>query len=172
MATSLAPFVPSRHEIVKRMLELAHIGPDDVVFDLGCGDGRILISAVRDFGAKKAVGYEIQSRLFEKTNAEIKNMKLDDKISLFNEDLLNADIAEATVITLYLTTSGNDRLRPKLSVEARKGTRIVSHDFSIPGWHPTIREEHDSHVIYIYDVENATDKSERRFLSNIFRRIH
>lgn len=162
MINSLAPFVPSRHEVVKRMLEVAHVGSDDVVFDLGCGDGRILIMAVNDFGAKKAIGYEMRRDLYQRTLNEIIKQDLTDKISVINGDLLEADLTKATVITLYLTTSGNERLRPKMEKEIQNKTHIVSHDFRIIKWFPSIKEEFYSHSIYLYVMPEAVKKKEHK----------
>ncbi len=159
MSTSLAPFVPSRADVVKVMLETAHISPDDVVFDLGCGDGRILLAAVRDFGAKKAVGYEIRSDLYRQTAAEIAKQNLQDRITLVNSDLMGADISEATVITLYLTPSGNEALKPKLSSEAGKGMRVISHDYEFSGWHAAVKRNFQGHLIYLYVMPEASLKA-------------
>lgn len=161
MFDSLAPFVPSDLSVVKKMLEIARVGPDDVVFDLGCGDGRILITAVRDFGAKKAVGYEMRKEVYEEALTEISNLNLRDKITLINDNLLKADLSEATVITLYLTTSGNTRLRPKLEKETRKGTRIISHNFKITGWHPLNTLDLLGHSIYLYLTPDTPVKEAR-----------
>jgi predicted RNA methylase len=132
------------------MLSLANTGKEDVVFDLGCGDGRILKLAVQEFGAKKAVGYEVRQDLYEQALRSIRSENLEDRIVIFNDNLLKADILEATVITLYLTTSGNEVLRPKLEREAVAGTRIVSHDFEISRWKPIAKEGFDGHIIYLY----------------------
>ena len=158
MINSLAPFVPSRYEVVKRMLKVAHVGSDDVVFDLGCGDGRILIMAVNDFGAKKAIGYEMRKDLYQRTLNEVIKQDLTDKISVINGDLLEADLTKATVITLYLTTSGNECLRPKMENEIQNKTHIVSHDFRITKWSPSIKEEFYNHSIYLYVMPEAVKK--------------
>lgn len=153
MLDSLAPYVPSEPYVVKRMLEMAQVGPEDVVFDLGCGDGRILITAVKDFGAKKAVGYEMRSDLYKRALNDVKKEGLVNRIQVINGNLLKADITQATVITLYLTTSGNKRLRPKFEDEVKDGARIVSHAFAISGWYPSIVEELEEPygpVIYLY----------------------
>ena len=155
MGSSLAPFVPSRPEVVKRMLEVANVGSNDIVYDLGCGDGRILIMAVNEFHAKKAIGYEMRRDLYQQTLNEIIKQELTDKISVINGDLLEADLSQATVITLYLTTSGNERLRPKMEKETQNKTRIVSHDFSITKWTPSKKEEFYSHSIYLYVMPEA-----------------
>jgi len=159
MVESLAPFVPSSPEIVRRMLRLAKTGKDDVVFDLGCGDGRILITAVREFGARKSVGYEMRPELYRETLSRVMQMGLGGRIVLFNDDLLGADLGEATVITVYLTTEGNEKLRLKLMKGARKGARIVSHDFIFNGWKPTAVEELDGHTLYLYTVPESYNVS-------------
>jgi len=133
------------------MLELAKIIPNDVVYDLGCGDGRILIAAVKDFDAKGAVGYEINPSLYKTASDNIKKCNLEDRIDLFNEDLFNADLSKATVVTLYLTSWANEKLRPKLEDEIQSGTRIISHDFSIHGWRPKAKDGFQGHAIYVYE---------------------
>ncbi len=109
------------------MLEVARASRDDVLCDLGCGDGRILTTAVKDFGVKSAFGYEIREDLFKTASAEVEKQNLMNKVHIFNRDLFQADLKDATLITLYLTTYANERLKPKLRAEARPGSRIVSH---------------------------------------------
>ncbi len=158
--TSCAPYVPSEPEVVRKMLELARVGPEDVVYDLGCGDGRILVMAVKEFGAKKAVGYELSQRLYESTLKKIESMKLRSKINLINRNLFEADLSQATVITLYLTTSGNKRLQPKLVNEAKPGTRIVSHDFMIEGWQASNSVQLTRYTdIHLYIISKTFDSS-------------
>ncbi|MEM1569180.1 MAG: SAM-dependent methyltransferase [Candidatus Bathyarchaeia archaeon] len=152
---SLAPFVASPPEVVRAMLELAQVTKDDVVCDMGCGDGRILFMAVSEFGAKKAVGYEIRRDLYNMVLDKILTEELSDRIVVYNRDCITADLSEVTVITLYLTTSGNDRLRPKFEKEAKPGTRIVSHDFSITGWKAAKIERFGGHTLYLYVVPDA-----------------
>ena len=148
---SCAPYVSTSPEVVQRMLELARIMPSDVVYDLGCGDGRILITAVKDFKAKVAVGYEINPSLFKTASDNIKKSNLYGRIELFNEDLFKADLSRATVITLYLTSWANEKLKPKLENEIKPGTRVISHDFSIHGWQPKTKDGFHGHAIYVYD---------------------
>jgi SAM-dependent methyltransferase len=155
---SCAPYVSSSPEIVRQMLEIAEVGPDDLVYDLGCGDGRILIAAVKDFKAKKAVGYEIREDIYEIALAEIAKQNLQDKIKLIKGDFFKADISRATVITLYLTTGANEALRPKLEKEARLGARIVSHNYEIPGWQPSHVKKFMGHTIYLYKIPEAWSK--------------
>jgi 16S rRNA A1518/A1519 N6-dimethyltransferase RsmA/KsgA/DIM1 with predicted DNA glycosylase/AP lyase activity len=155
MTLSLAPFVPSHPEVVQRMLQISNVTSQDVVCDLGCGDGRIPLSAVNDFDARKAIGYEVRKDLFQQALEEVANQNLQNQIILINLDLMKADISEATVITLYLTTSGNKHLKPKLFNEAKQGTRVISHDFQIQGWHPTYKENFQGHTIYLYLIPDA-----------------
>ncbi len=152
---SCAPYVSSDPEVVRRMLEIANVGADDLVYDLGCGDARILIAAVKDFKAGGAVGYEIKEDVYATALGAIEKLNLQDRIKVVREDLFSADISKATVITLYLTHSANERLRGKLEKEAGSGARIVSHDFKVPEWEPSFREEFGTHTIYLYQVPDA-----------------
>lgn len=158
---SVAPYVPSQSIVVERMLKLALVKRNDTVIDLGCGDGRILISAVREFKAKKAIGYELNSELCSKARKEVERLGYKEKIQIFNKDLFDADLSEATIITLYLTTSGNRMLRPKLKKETIKGTRIVSHDFDIPPWRALKKIEFLGHTIYLFIIPEAYAKIKR-----------
>lgn len=169
MAISLAPFVPSPHEVVKRMLEVATVGNNDIVFDLGCGDGRILIAAVKDFGAKKAIGFEMRQDLYKQAIQEISKQGLENKISIVNNDIFTSKLSDATVITLYLTTSGNEKLKPKLASETLQGTRIVSHDFEITGWYPSKKENFYGHTIYLYIIPDAINIHKEK--SSLFKRF-
>jgi len=155
MVENLAPFFPSNPEIVRMMLRLARTSKDDVVYDLGCGDGRVLITAVKEFRAKKAVGYEMRPELYRETLNKVMEIGLGGRIVLYNEDLMRADLREATVITVYLTTDGNEKLRPKLMKDAIRGTRIVSHDFTFNNWKPNAIEEWNGHTLYLYTVPDS-----------------
>ncbi|MEM1533285.1 MAG: protein-lysine N-methyltransferase [Desulfurococcaceae archaeon] len=153
----LVPYVPTPISVVREMLKLARAGPSDVVYDLGCGDGRILITAVREFNVRKAVGVEIRE---DKVRESIENAKaagLYDKIRIIHGDMFEADISEATIVTMFLLTSVNEKLRPKLERELRAGARVVSHEFRIPGWSPKaivdVRDENNlTHTIYLYVI--------------------
>ncbi|MDQ1280253.1 MAG: hypothetical protein QG670_1516 [Thermoproteota archaeon] len=155
LLTSLAPFVPTPIEIVKKMLEIASVRQEDTVFDIGCGDGRILIIAIKDFNAKKAVGFEIREDLYNRAMQEVKKQGLEDRISIVNGNALDGDISEATVITLYLTTFGNEKLKPKLGNEACMGTRIISHSFVFSDWHLSKSEVYFEHKLYLYTIPEA-----------------
>lgn len=141
--------------MVRRMLKLAKVRPGDLVYDLGCGDARILIAAVKDFKARGAVGYEIAEDVYTTALRAIEKVNLQDRIKVVHGNLFNADISKATVITLYLTGWANERLKEKLEKEARSGARIVSHDFEVPEWRPSVREEFGTHTIYLYRVPHA-----------------
>lgn len=151
------PYYPTPPEIVRRMLKIAGVGLGDVVYDLGCGDGRILIMAVKDFGAKKAVGYEIREGVYSTALWEVERLGLLDKIRLVKGDLFEADLSEATVITLYLNESTSQRLKPKLEREMRDGTRIVSCAYQLLGWKPIKNERCHGDTIYLYTVPESVN---------------
>ncbi|WP_440060213.1 protein-lysine N-methyltransferase [Thermogladius sp. 4427co] len=149
------PYVPTPYPVVREMLKLAGVGPDDIVYDLGCGDGRILIISVKEFNAKKAVGIEKDPERLKEARKNVINNGLADRIVLINDDFFNTDISEATVVTMFLLTSVNEALKPKLEKELRDGTRIVSHEFRIPGWNPAkvvdVKDDNGlTHTIYLY----------------------
>lgn len=157
---SVAPYVPSPIDVVRKMLKIAEVGPEDVVYDLGCGDGRILFEAVQEFGASRAVGYDLNKNFCERIRKRAAGLDLQDRIQVVNGNFFLADLSPATVITLYLTTSGNSKLRPKFEKESCPGTRIVSHDFPIKGWTPCGGHESGyyifkSHKIYLYRIPEA-----------------
>ena len=129
------PYVPTPHVVVEEMLRLANVKPDDFVMDLGSGDGRILIAAVRKFGAR-GVGVDLDpDRIAESVyNAQLQGVA--DRVAFHRQDLFKFDIGEATVVTMYLLPSVNMRLRPRLLRELKPGTRIVSHDFDMEDWQP------------------------------------
>jgi hypothetical protein len=156
---SVAPYVPSPQNVVEEMLTVAHAGPGDILYDLGCGDGRILMTAIEKFNVDRAVGFELNPKLFESTRTKIIDKGLNDKIKIYNENFFKADLTNATIVTLYLTTSGNSKLRPKFIKELKNGTRIVSHDFPMMDW-VTAKEDHGfytlgSHKIFLYVVPKA-----------------
>ena len=131
---SLAPYVPSPPEVVDRMLEVAGVTKEDVVFDLGCGDGRIPIAAAREYGAR-GVGLDIDPKRVEEARANAKAAGVEHLVEFRVEDVLKADVSPATVVTLYLLASSNAKLRPMLTRQLRPGSRIVSHAFSMgPTW--------------------------------------
>ena len=146
---------PTPFETVRKMLELSQVGPEDVVYDLGCGDARILIMAVKEFGAKKAVGYEIRQDLHEKSTREIQSQNLQDRITLIRDDLLNVDLSEASVITLFLSTAANEYLRLKLEREAKPSTRIVSYVHPMKTWQADSTKSWPADRLHLYVVPQA-----------------
>ena len=132
----LVPFVPTPLAVAEKMLELAKVEPDDVVYDLGSGDGRIVILAAQKFGAH-AVGVELDANLYEKSSQRIRELGLQDRARIIHENMFDVNVRHATVVTLYLLTAVNERLRPMLERQLRSGARVVSHDFQVPGWQPT-----------------------------------
>jgi len=184
-SSSVAPYVPTPLNIVRKMLEIGEASSDDILYDLGCGDGRILFSAVEDFNVKKAVGYELNSIMYRSVLKKVEDKGLRDRIEVINGNFFFADLSPATVITLYLTSSGNAKLKPKFENELRKGTRIVSHDFPISGWKPVKPNSPNhfdvsSHRIYLYRVpesyqdnhqskNTSTEESNRRRIRNFLK---
>ncbi len=129
-----APFVPTLPEIVDEMLRLANVGKNDVVYDLGCGDGRLVIAAVKKFGAKRGVGVDIDPQRIKESNENAQAAGVRDRVKFIEQDLFKTDIKEATVVTLYLLPEVNLRLRPKLLAELEPGTRVVSNSFDMGDW--------------------------------------
>ena len=134
---SLAPFVPTPNDVVERMLTLAGVTENDVVYDLGCGDGRIVIAAARDFGAR-GVGVDIDPQRIAEANANAEQAGVQHLVEFIEQDAMEVDVSDATVVTLYLLSSSNARLRPILTRQLRRGARIVSHAFSMGNWDPDI----------------------------------
>ena len=144
-------FTPTRHNIADAMLRLANVTADDVVYDLGSGDGRIPIIAAQKYGAR-AVGIEIDKKLVE-TSWQIANQaEVANKVSFIAGDLFEADLSKATVVTTYLSTSIMKTLQPKLRA-LKPGTRIVSHQFAMPGWPPDKRVKVDEAELLLWVVK-------------------
>ena len=129
-------FVPTPAEVVAAMLKVAKVGKGDIVYDLGSGDGRIPISAVKDFGAARAVGIDIDPQRIKEATANLQVSGVGDRVRFLNQDLFETNISEATVVTLYLLPSLNLKLIPKFMKELKPGTRIVSHSFDMGDWVP------------------------------------
>jgi len=141
--------------VVNEMLRLAAVTRDDIVYDLGSGDGRIVIAAARDRGAR-GVGFEIDPALVAEANASARRLKLTERVTFRQDDLFAADLREATVVTLYLSPDLNRRLRPKLLAELRPGSRIVSHAFDMGDWAPArtmqVTSNQGTHTLYLWVV--------------------
>jgi SAM-dependent methyltransferase len=154
-SNSLAPYVVSPQQIVDRMLELADIKPGETLYDLGSGDGRVLITAVQRYRAK-AVGIEISEVLVKSTNERIQKFGLANDARVIQGDLLQVDLSPADIVTIYLATDSNEILRPNLEKYLRPGARVVSHDYVVPGWKPKFVDKDlpdaRGHVIYLYQI--------------------
>jgi SAM-dependent methyltransferase len=142
------PYVPTPKEVVAEMLRMADVGPDDVVYDLGCGDGRIVITAAKELGCR-GVGIDIDMERIRECRQNAINAGVSDRVEFLHMDLFEADIREATVVTLYLLSRVNLRLRPKLFRELKPGTRVVSHDFSMGDWKPEKSTDIEEKVDYV-----------------------
>jgi len=150
------PFVPTSQEAVQAMLKLADVKKTDIVYDLGCGDGRIVVAAARDFGAR-AVGIDIDPQRIREARENAREAGVEDKVRFEENDLFQADIHEATVVTLFLLADVNLKLLPKLLQDLKPGTRIVSNTFNMGDWKP------DKEVT-IGDPEKLSFLSHRLFL--------
>ena len=150
------PYVPTPPEVVDRMLELAQIKTGDVVYDLGSGDGRIIIQAAKRYGVK-GVGIEIDLDLVQKARDNAFREKVDHLVEFRAQDALTVDVSEATVVTLYMLPEFNAKLRPIFDRQLKPGARVVSHDFDIQGWVPDKVEGikgnafHD-HILYLFEI--------------------
>lgn len=147
-APNLAPYVPTPQEVVDRMLALARVTRDDVVIDLGCGDGRIPITAAKKYGAR-GIGVDIDPQRIAEANANARAAGVQHLVTFKLENALTTDVSTATVVTTYLLTSSNLRLRPMLTRALTPGTRIVAHNFGFGDWTPE-------------KVETFTDSANRR----------
>jgi len=156
---SVAPFVQTPLEVAKKMLELSGLKQSELLYDLGCGDGRLIILAAKDVGAKSK-GIDLREDLIERAKTEIKRLNLEDKVSIIRANFFDVDISDADVVTLYLTSSANERLRPKFEKELRQGCRVISHDFKVPGWKPQgVYDELLGHTIYTYRIGEQLSSS-------------
>jgi SAM-dependent methyltransferase len=145
-------FAPTWEPVVYEMLALAEVTASDVVYDLGSGDGRIVVLAAQRYGAR-GVGVEIEPKLVEVSRAVARDAEVDHKVTFIQGDLFTADISAATVVTLYLSASVNRELEPKLRRELRPGTRIVSHQFPIGTWPPEkVMRASDGTDLYLWRI--------------------
>ncbi len=151
----LAPYYPTAELIVEKMLQLGNVKKGEKVFDLGSGDGRIVIIAAEKFGAN-AVGVEFDKDLYQQSSDRIKRLGLADRARIIHGDLLEQDYSSADVITVYLLPVSNEKVRPLLEKQLKKGARIVAHDFTVGGWTPEKEVSIDddgegrSHTLYLY----------------------
>jgi cyclopropane fatty-acyl-phospholipid synthase-like methyltransferase len=129
------PFVPTPIEVVDRMLELAEVSKDDVVYDLGSGDGRVVIRAAKKYGAR-GVGIEMDSSLLTKARAAARAEGVEDRVEFRADDALKTDLSPASVVTLYMLPWFNEAMKPRFKQFLKPGARIVAHDYGIEGWEP------------------------------------
>ena len=151
-----AAFVATPADVVDRMLALAGVMSNDVVYDLGCGDGRIVIAAAKEFGAR-GVGVDIDPKRVEEANAAVKAAGVGDRVRIINGDIFDPaiKISEASVVTLYLLPSLNVKLMPRLKSELKPGTRIVSNSFDMGDWKPEKTETVGAYTIYYWTIPKS-----------------
>jgi hypothetical protein len=153
------PFVPTPPAVIDRMLEMARVKSSDVIYDIGSGDGRIIIQAAKKYGVK-GVGIEIDADLVKRAQENALREKVDRLVEFRVQDAFTADVSPASVVTLYMLPEFNAKLRPMLEKQLRPGARVVSHDFEIEGWVPDRTERvkgnfvHD-HTIFLFEIENT-----------------
>lgn len=145
------PYVPTRQNVVEAMLNLAKVTKDDVVYDLGCGDGRIVITSAKLYGTT-GVGVDIDPERIKEANENAKTENVTEKVTFIEGDLFKQDFSKATVVTLYLLPEVNERLRPILLKQLKPGTRIVSHAFRMGNWKPEQEITVDNTMLYLWTV--------------------
>jgi SAM-dependent methyltransferase len=154
-AENLAPNIPTPQILVDSMLKVAEVNSSDVVYDLGSGDGRIVITAARTFGAR-AVGIELVPELCAAARRRVQALGLEDRVQIVQGSFLRADLKPATVVTMYLLTSSNERLKPNLERDLKAGARVVSNDYPIRGWKASrlvmVKTGSAEHRIYLYRI--------------------
>jgi precorrin-6B methylase 2 len=148
------PYVPTPQPVVEAMLKLGEVKKGDILYDLGSGDGRIPITAAKLYGVR-ATGIDINPERIAEAEANAKSEKVTDRVKFLNQDLFEANISDATVVTLYLLPSINLKLRPKLWKDLKPGTRIVSHSFDMGDWQPEKRIEVDGRYLYLWRVPSS-----------------
>ncbi|MCO5547505.1 hypothetical protein L7F22_000955 [Adiantum nelumboides] len=154
----LAPFVATPPHVARRMLQLASLRPSDFVYDLGCGDARLLIAAAKLYGVK-GYGVELDSQLFREAKESVTKEQLDHIIALEQRDAFEVDLTPATVLTLYLSEKGNLKLLPKMRRELRAGARVVSFCWAIAGVKPSATTRVDGIDLFLYDTNTLRASS-------------
>ena len=144
-------YVPTPEEVVEAMLQVANVTNNDIVYDLGCGDGRIPVTAAKKYGAR-GVGIDIDPQRIKEANENVQKNGVADRVKIMNADLFATDISEATVVTLYLLPSLNVKLMPKLMKELKPGTRIVSHAFDMGDWKPEKELDVNGRKVYFWTI--------------------
>lgn len=150
------PYVSTPEEVVDQMLKVANVSSNDVLYDLGSGDGRIPIAAVQNYGVSRAIGVEINPQLVQQSREKAQKQGVSDRVTFLQQDLFQTNLSDATVVTLYLLPRINRKLRPKLLRELKPGTRIVSHDFDMGNWKPNrvlhVKGSTRRHTIYYWVI--------------------
>jgi precorrin-6B methylase 2 len=162
----LAPFDPTPQEVVERMLALAAVKKSDVLYDLGAGDGRVVVTAAKKYGAR-AVGFEIDPGLVKLARENARKQGVEKLVEIRQQDFMSADLSRATVVTLYLSYDGNLALRPKLMRELKPAARVVSYTFDMAEWQPKIAESYrdaagDTHMLYLWQMSEPLALSNNR----------
>jgi len=158
------PYVPTTEEVVEVMMRLGEVDRNDVVYDLGSGDGRLPITAAKKYGAR-GLGVDIDPNRVREARENAKAAGVEDKVKFVQGDLFQTDIGEATVVTLYLLPSVNLKLRPKLLSELKPGTKVVSHNYDMGDWKPEQTVNVGNHVVYVWTVPErgqATGEKSKR----------
>jgi len=154
------PYVPTPPEVVEAMLKLGDARSGDIHYDLGCGDGRIVVMAVQKFGAARGTGYDIDPQRIKEANENATQAGVTDKVKFIIGDLFAADFRDASIVTLYLLPAVNLKLRPKLLKDLKVGSRIVSHQFDMGDWEPDKKIEIGWRTVYMWTV---TEKAKAQF---------
>ncbi|MBI4893447.1 MAG: class I SAM-dependent methyltransferase [Acidobacteria bacterium] len=153
------PYVPTPPAVVEGMLKLGRIQSSDFVIDLGCGDGRIVVMAAQKFGAR-GIGFDLNPTRIEEANENAKKASVTDQVKFIEKNLFEADVSQATLVTLYLLPDVNLRLRPRLLSQLKTGARIVSHSFDMGDWKPDAKTEINGKTLYLWEV---TAEAKARF---------
>jgi len=157
--SSLAPYVVTPQDIVDEMLQVAGVGKEDLVYDLGSGDGRIVIEAARRYGAR-GVGIELDPELVRRARENARRANVSHLVEFRQQDIMTVDLSSATVVTLYLGREANLKLRPRLLAQLRPGARVVSHEFDMGDWRPSaslrVRDEASGfRTLYLWRIESS-----------------
>ena len=154
-AENLGPAIPTPQLIVERMLTAGHVKPGEMVYDLGSGDGRIVIMAAQKFGAR-AVGVELMPDICRKAREKVLSLGLSDRVTIIEGSALRVDLSPADVVTMWFLTNSNERLRPNLEKHLKLGARVVSNEFPIRSWRPSevvhVKVGKMEHTIYVYEM--------------------
>jgi ribosomal protein L11 methylase PrmA len=145
------PYVPTPQEVVEQMLKLADVKKTDFVIDLGCGDGRIVVTAAEKFGAR-GLGYDLDPERLKEANENAAKAGVRDRVRFVEKNLFEADVREATVVTLYLLPGVNEKLKPRLLAELKPGTRVVSHSFDMGDWKPAKQLDLNGRKLYLWVI--------------------